>query len=230
MMRIGPIGGGAALLLLVLAGCSGESEANGNAAIDEIVTSAAPPAPGLDASGAEVVTVGTGSAALTEGATPMAERVAVLGLLNKRNGETREVELRPGQAARWGDMIVRLRACEKTAPWEPDEYTGAFVQLDVQQFDESWNRVFSGWLYKERPALNVVRHGIYDVWPKSCAMTFPDSGPATVSADAVASGGGTAAVTSRSSAPNAPAEERSESAPEPTPPAESPSAEDSSDR
>jgi hypothetical protein len=71
------------------------------------------------------------------------------------------------------DLIVRLRACETTPPWEFDQLTGAFVQVDVQQPDGGWNRVFSGWLYKESPSLNVVEHPVYDVWPKSCAMTFP---------------------------------------------------------
>lgn len=45
------------------------------------------------------------------GVTPMAERVAVLGLLNKRNGIVRDVALKPGQSAKWRDVIVRLSAC-----------------------------------------------------------------------------------------------------------------------
>src|SRR3546814_20450192 len=90
----------------------------------------------------------------------MAQRVAVLGLLNKRNGESRDITLKPGQAVRVGDVIVRLRACEETASWEQAHYTGAFVQLDVRQLDQSWRRVFSGWLVKERPGLNVVQHPI----------------------------------------------------------------------
>lgn len=119
---------------------------------------------------------------LMRGSTPMAERVAVLGLLNKRNGVAREVTLKPGQAMRVGDVVVRLRACEQTAPWEQEHYTGAFVQVDVQQIDRKWSRVFSGWLFKERPGLNVVLHPVYDVWTKSCAMTFPTGGSGTVSA------------------------------------------------
>lgn len=110
------------------------------------------------------------------GTTPMAERVAVVGLLNKRNGIMRELTLRPGQAGRVGDVIVRLRACETTAPWEIQQLTGAFVQLDVRNAQGRYDRVFSGWLYKETPSLNVVEHPIYDVWPKSCAMTHPDGG------------------------------------------------------
>lgn len=111
--------------------------------------------------------------------TPMAERVAVLGLLNKRNGQTRDIELKPGEAIRFGKVVVRLRACEKTAPWEnyPDE--GAFVQLIVNERPsgtteaERWRIVFSGWLFKENPAANAVEHPIYDVWVKSCKMSFP---------------------------------------------------------
>ena len=117
------------------------------------------------------------------GVTPMAQRVAVLGILNKRNGITQTVALRPGQSMRWKDAIIRLRACEATAPWEDEKLTGAFVQLDVQQPDKQWQRVFSGWLFKESPSLNVVEHPVYDVWPKSCEMTYP-AGPSVPAAPA----------------------------------------------
>ena len=113
-----------------------------------------------------------------EGATPMDQRVAVLGLLNKRNGLVRELEMKPGETARVGRAIVRLRACERTAPWEDPPETGAFVQLSVQdQRDDKWYRVFSGWLFKERPERNVIQHPIYDVYVKSCAMTYPGGEP-----------------------------------------------------
>jgi hypothetical protein len=123
--------------------------------------------------------------AAAPGTTPMAERVAVVGLLNKRNGISRDLEMKPGQAIRSGDVIVRLRACETTAPWENQQLTGAFLQLDVRDPAGQFRRAFSGWLYKETPSLNVVEHPIYDVWPKSCAMTHPQ--PAASSAAPAAS-------------------------------------------
>ena len=130
--------------------------------------------------GAETIATGgdTLGPPVDAGTTPMAQRVAVLGLLNKRNGVTRDLTMKPGQAMRVGDVVVRLRACEETAPWEPQHLIGAFVQLDVQGADRQWRRAFSGWLYKERPAYNVVLHPIYDVWPKSCATTFPGTASA----------------------------------------------------
>ncbi len=84
------------------------------------------------------------------------------------------------------DVTVRLRACETSAPWETEKLTGAFVQMDVRLPDGRWVRRFSGWLYKESPSLNVVEHPVYDVWPKSCAMSWP-AGPAAPAAPAPSS-------------------------------------------
>ena len=150
--------------------------------------------------------------AVAPGTTPMAQRVAVLGLLNKRNGISRNLTLKPGQAVRVGDVIVRLRACETTAPWEVQDLTGAFVQLDVRNPQGQFQRVFSGWLYKETPSLNIVEHPIYDVWPKSCAMTHP------LGAEAPAGD-----ASRRSRAPNS----GRSPAPAPSPTPEAPSAADS---
>ncbi|GGB18331.1 hypothetical protein GCM10011380_04860 [Sphingomonas metalli] len=129
----------------------------------------------------DIETVATGGPATVPGTTPMAQRVAVLGFLNKRNGEARELTLKPGGAVRIGDVVVRLSACDRTAPWEADPLTGAFVQMDVRGADRQWRRVFSGWLFKERPSLNVVQHPVYDVWAKSCTMSFPTTGEETES-------------------------------------------------
>lgn len=206
----------AAALLLGLGACGGDNavSAGNNQSIDDIVTTdggdVTNVAPSADVT--EVAPDGTEAAA----ATPMKDRVATIGLLNKRNGQSRELKLKPGQSVRVGDTIVRLRACEKTAPWENFQDEGAFVQLDVRQPDQSWRRVFSGWLYAARPALNVVQHPIYDVWAKSCTMTFRDSGPNTVSAGDATKGA--SGASKASSAPKSPAAE-----PEPAP-AASPSA------
>ena len=149
-------------------------------------------------------------ATLAAGTTPMRERVAVLGFLNKRNGQARDLTLKPGEAIRVGDAVVRLRACELTAPWEVDQYTGAFVQLDRLLPDKKWRRVFSGWLYRERPSLNVVLDPVYDVTVKSCAMRFPEGGP-----DSVALSNGAAPRSSAKKSPDA--AEGNESAPSPAP-------------
>ncbi len=111
--------------------------------------------------------------------TPMKDRVAVIGVLNKRNNLSRSFEMKPGEAKRWGDVIVRLAACDRTAPWEFPKQTGAFAQVFVRgaRDNEGWAKAFSGWLFKESPSLNVVEHPIYDVWVKDCKMSFAGDKP-----------------------------------------------------
>ena len=182
-MKAGPAAALAALLALAACnqqGGGGEKKAAGNAQGE------AEP---------ETVDVPQTVEAEAPGTTPMAERVAVLGFLNKRNGISQDLKLKPGQALRVGEnVVVRLRACETAAPWEVQKLTGAFVQLDVRNLEGQFQRVFSGWLYAETPSLNVVEHPVYDVWTKSCAMTHPDAAESTMRAPSAAS--------SRSKAPN----------------------------
>lgn len=130
----------------------------------------------------ELQSSNTPSRAPADGAqigTPMAERVATLGLLNKRNNVSQDLEMKPGESRRLGDVIVRLSACERTPSWEMPKETGAFVQVLTLADDQGdgeadqWKRVFSGWLFKNSPSLNVVEDPVYDVWVKDCAMSFP---------------------------------------------------------
>jgi hypothetical protein len=115
--------------------------------------------------------------------TPMAERIAVISLLNKRNGQTRDFELKPGESVRLGKVALFVRACERTAPWETYPDQGAFVRVAVRERPpktndrEQWRWVFSGWLFKENPAANVMEHPVYDVWVKACKMSFPGEEP-----------------------------------------------------
>jgi hypothetical protein len=110
--------------------------------------------------------------------TPVKDRVATLGFLNKRNNETQDLVMKPGEARRIGNVVVKLATCEKTLPWEQPPETGAFVQVFVEERNQiseplAWHTVFSGWLFKNSPSLNVVEHPVYDVWVKDCAMKFP---------------------------------------------------------
>lgn len=156
----------ALLLAGTLAGCSGEPAANPESQATEIpkAVSAARPA------GAPAVESQYG--------TPVKDRVAVIGLLNKRNNLTQDVTLKTGESKRVGSVIVKLATCERTLPWEEPEEEGAFVQVFTEERAKAgdpltWRKIFSGWLFKNTPSLSVVEHPIYDVWVKSCAMKFP---------------------------------------------------------
>lgn len=131
--------------------------------------------------------------------TPLKDRVATLGVLNKRNNLSQDVVMKPGETRRIGNVVVKLASCERSLPWEKPAEEGAFVQVYVydratSQEALTWHKIFSGWLFKNSPALNVVQHPVYDVWVKSCAMSFPgeeDSPDASASAKSSVRASGT---------------------------------------
>ena len=164
-----------AATMLSLTAC-GDEPADSAPQRSEIVESDAPPEADAGRNTDEVIEADDDGEveALPQG-TPPSERVATLGLLNKRNNLTQDIELRPGEQVVIDDVRVRLSICEKTPPWETPPESGAFAQLDVRPpgRNADFERVFSGWLFKNSPSLNVVEHPIYDLWIKDCAMTFP---------------------------------------------------------
>lgn len=138
----------------------------------------------------------------TGAATPMKDRVAKIGVLNKRNYLQQTFQMKPGDAKRFGDVVVRLAACERTAPWEWPRQTGAFAQVFVRRADApgkapTWKKVFSGWLFKESPSLNVVQDPVYDVWVEDCTMSWSGEVPkAPASATSAANDSGKDAASS----------------------------------
>lgn len=196
------LAGGTLLLAGALAGCNHREPAE-----------TAPPG---EATAAAPMPAASGAAESDYG-TPVKDRVATLGFLNKRNNITQDIVLRSGEARRIGNAIVRLGTCERTAPWEDPAETGAFVQLFVEERatteqKPTWHKVFSGWLFKNSPSLNVVEHPVYDVWVKNCAMKFPgeeDSPASAAAAKSAAKPAGKPAAAAAAEEPddNAPADD-----------------------
>lgn len=178
----------------------------------------APPPPEATETGSAIASA-SGAAIESEFGTPIKDRVATIGFLNKRNNITQDVVLKSGESRRIGNAIVKLATCERTAPWEDPAETGAFVQLFVQERASTdqplaWRKVFSGWLFKSAPSLNVVEHPVYDVWVKNCAMTFPgeDEPKAAERSAANPSGSASGATAPSPAAPSSPAPSPSTSA------------------
>ena len=148
----------------------------------------------------------------SEYGTPVKDRVATLGLLNKRNNLSQDVVLKTGEARRIGNLVIKLATCERTLPWEQPPETGAFVQVFVEERQSAdqplaWRKVFSGWLFKNSPSLNVVEHPVYDVWVKDCAMKFPgeeeSAAPAASASSAAKPAGSASAAPSPTPSPSA---------------------------
>ena len=201
--RLNAVRGASFLTLAALAALSACQGGTNDAA--EAVATEVPISVASNAAGAAVVE--------SEYGTPVKDRVATLGLLNKRNNLTQDVVVKVGEAKRAGNVIVKLATCERSLPWETSPETGAFVQVYVEERTKSseplaWRKAFSGWLFKNSPSLNAVEHPVYDVWVKDCAMKFPgeeDSPAAAASPSSAAKPSGNAAPAAKPAASPSPA-------------------------
>ena len=199
-----PVFSGPLLALLALTACNKSGDG------------ADPKASDVPQAVAESVTART--AVENQFGTPVKDRVATIGFLNKRNNETQDLVLKVGDARRIGNVVVKLATCEKTLPWERPTEVGAFVQLYVEERPSvsqspAWRKVFSGWLFKNSPSLNVVEHPIYDVWVKDCAMKFPGEEENPEDAAAAAKAAKAAGKASTAPAAETPAEAAPAAAP-----------------
>lgn len=188
----------ALLLPMALAACDSGGE-------PEATATEVPKAVAAQAGAAQVVE--------SEFGTPVKDRVATIGLLNKRNNLSQDIVMKPGESRRVGNVVVKLASCERTLPWEDPPEVGAFVQVFVEERADAnsalqWRKVFSGWLFKNSPSLNTVEHPVYDVWVKDCAMKFPgeeDSPAPAASASSAANPAGSASPAPKpSTSPAAP--------------------------
>jgi hypothetical protein len=161
---------------------------------------AAQPAPAADP--APAPTPAAPKAAPAKLPTPNAERVLVIGVLDKVSSETRDLTLKPGETVRFGKLRIAARTCEASPPWQRP-HTGAFLQIDGPVRDNTMKRLFSGWLFAESPSLNSFDNERYDVWVRSCAMRFPETGPRTIVVGK-SSGSASSAPKSASETPVAP--------------------------
>lgn len=161
---------------------------------------AAQPAPAAEP--ARAPTPAAPKAAPAKLPTPNAERVLVIGVLDKVSSETRDLTLKPGETVRFGKLRIAARTCEASPPWQRP-HTGAFLQIDGPVRDNTMKRLFSGWLFAESPSLNSFDNERYDVWVRSCAMRFPETGPRTIVVGK-SSGSASSAPKSASETPVAP--------------------------
>jgi hypothetical protein len=141
--------------------------------------------------------------------TPVKDRVATIGVLNKRNNLTQDLVLKSGESRRIGNLVVRVSTCERTLPWESPPEIGAFVQVFVEERPQpsqplAWRKVFSGWLFRNSPSLNAVEHPVYDVWVKDCAMKFPGEDEEAAPSSSAAKPAGKATASPDASAPATP--------------------------
>lgn len=103
----------------------------------------------------------TRTTAIRTGTSPSG---AVLRGLDKVSGATVDLELAPGESARFGRIEVTLRECRFPAD---NPASDAFALIRIADAAEG-AVLFSGWMLASSPALNPLDHPRYDVWVLRC--------------------------------------------------------------
>jgi hypothetical protein len=93
--------------------------------------------------------------------------VAVLQALDKISARVSILEVAIGSSARFGNLVITARHCDKRPPEETPE-SAAFLEIDEIAPDQSVARRFSGWMFASSPALSAMDHQVYDVLVLDC--------------------------------------------------------------
>ena len=96
----------------------------------------------------------------------------VLRALDKVTAITEDFTVKIGDSLEYGSLRVDIRHCEKKPP-EDIPATWAFVQIFDKRTDGEGEasgpeKIFSGWMLAERPAISALEHPVYDVWVLEC--------------------------------------------------------------
>lgn len=93
--------------------------------------------------------------------------VAVFGGIDKITGRTYTFDAYVGETVQFGRLQVTPRVCFSRDETE-EQQVDAFVQVDKVSLQNEVDRIFSGWMFADSPALNAVQDPIYDVWLTDC--------------------------------------------------------------
>ena len=91
--------------------------------------------------------------------------------LDKITAETMRFEVTAGRPVRWKGLVFTLKSCETSAPDEPVKDAMAFLQVRSEphaQSEEASREIFRGWMFASAPALNPLKHPVYDAWLIAC--------------------------------------------------------------
>lgn len=101
----------------------------------------------------------------------------VLRTLDKVTATTKDYTVNIGDTLNYGSLEITVRHCEKRPPTAiPETYAflqirdmrlnGKGEQVDTEENEDS--KIFSGWMFASKPAVNALDHRVYDVWVIDC--------------------------------------------------------------
>ena len=105
--------------------------------------------------------------------------IASFSGLDKITGRLTSFDVYINETVQFGALQITPRVCYTRPPTETQR-TSVFVEVDQVSLKGGAQRIFTGWMFADSPALNAVDHPVYDIWLVDCKQTSdtppPDQG------------------------------------------------------
>lgn len=113
-------------------------------------------------------------------AETIANPVAQFSGLDKITGRITTFDVYVNETVQFGALQITPRACYSRPPTETQR-TSVFVEVDQVNLTGKIERIFTGWMFADSPALNAIDHAVYDIWLLECKRSSdvppPDAPP-----------------------------------------------------
>jgi hypothetical protein len=127
-------------------------------------------------------------------ATPVAAEtisnpIAAFSGLDKITGRITNFDVYIDETVQFGALQLTPRVCYTRPPTETQR-TSVFLEVDQVSLKGGTQRIFTGWMFADSPALNAIDHPVYDIWLVDCKQSSdvpPPDGPITSSQEPASS-------------------------------------------
>jgi hypothetical protein len=100
-------------------------------------------------------------------AETIANPIAAFSGLDKITGRITNFDVYINETVQFGALQLTPRACYTRPPTETQR-TSVFLEVDQVSLKGGTQRVFTGWMFADSPALNAIDHPVYDIWLVDC--------------------------------------------------------------
>jgi hypothetical protein len=111
--------------------------------------------------------------------------IAAFSGLDKITGRITTFDVYMNETVQFGALQLTPRVCY-TRPATETQRTSAFIEVDQVSLKGGMQRIFTGWMFAESPALNPIDHPVYDIWLVDCRQSSDVPPPDTTTASAPA--------------------------------------------
>jgi len=114
-----------------------------------------------------VVLAGLASPAFAE---TISNPIASFSGLDKITGRITNFDVYIDETVQFGALQITPRVCYTRPPTETQR-TSVFLEVDQVSLKGGTERIFTGWMFADSPALNAIDHPVYDIWLVDCKQT-----------------------------------------------------------